>query len=351
MSQHVMPGDNTQTAPEQLNNSGMRVLVAGGAGYIGSVATEQLLDSGHTVVVYDNLVKGHRGAVDPRATFVDGDLADLPLLEQTFSEHRINAVMHFAAHSLVGESMENPGKYFDNNVCTSLNLLEAMLRSGVGVLVFSSSAATYGMPQGDIIRETDPTNPINPYGESKLMYERILRWYDQLKGVRFVSLRYFNAAGASGKYGEVHDPETHIIPIVLQVALGQRPVVQIYGDDYPTPDGTAVRDYIHVIDLARAHLLALDWLARGGESQIFNLGNGTGFSVKQVIDAAREVTGHDIPAQVGPRRPGDPPVLVASSERISSTLGWKPEYPDLAEIIRTAWDWHRSHPLGYSAEI
>ena len=347
MTDKTMPPDGQL---EQVNRGGMRILVTGGAGYIGSVATELLLDRGHQVVVFDNLIKGHRGAVDPRAHFVEGDLADQALLEETLREHGVNAVMHFAAHSLVGESMEDPGKYFANNVCTGLTLAEAMTRTGIRMLVFSSTAATYGMPEGDIIHEYAPQAPINPYGESKLMYERMLRWYDEIHGLKYVSLRYFNAAGATEKFGEEHDPETHIIPIVLQVALGQRPSVQIYGGDYPTPDGTAVRDYIHVVDLAEAHVLALEWLAQGKESQIFNLGNGHGFSVQQVIEVARQVTGHDIPAQVGPRRPGDPPVLVASSEEISRKLGWKPRYPQLADIIQTAWDWHRKHPLGYGQD-
>jgi UDP-glucose 4-epimerase len=243
--------------------------------------------------------------------------------------------------------MENPGKYFYNNVSASLLLVEAMQRVGADIMVFSSSAATFGIPEGNIISADAPQNPINPYGESKLMFERMLRWFDELTGIKYVSLRYFNAAGASEKYGEVHDPETHLIPIVLQVALGQRPYAQIYGDDYPTPDGTAIRDYIHVVDLAQAHLLALDWLMAGGESGVHNLGNGEGFSVKQVIEEARRVTGHPIPAQVGPRRPGDPPVLVASSEGIVTRLGWQPRYPHLADIIRTAWEWHRRNPLGY----
>jgi UDP-glucose 4-epimerase len=332
---------------KQSDSRGMRVLVTGGAGYIGSIAVEMLVDAGHTVVVYDNMGKGHPGAVDPRAKLVEGDIADLALLEETLRDNRIEAVMHFAAHSLVGESMEQPAKYFDNNTSASVTLVEAMLRTGAKILVFSSTAATYGMPENIPIKETDPTVPINPYGESKLAFERMLRWFDEANGLRYVSLRYFNAAGASEKFGEVHDPETHLIPIVLQVALGQRPYVQIFGDDYPTPDGTAIRDYIHVIDLAQAHLLALDWLAEGGESQIFNLGNGQGFSVKEVIDTAREVTGKEIEAQVGPRRAGDPPVLVASSEKIAQKLGWKPRYPGLQEIIRTAWDWQQRHPLGY----
>jgi len=255
--------------------------------------------------------------------------------------------MHFAAHSLVGESMQVPGKYFDNNVSTGLVMVDAMMNAGVKLLVFSSTAATYGMPESSPISESDNTEPINPYGESKLAFERMLRWFDQANGLKYVTLRYFNAAGASEKYGEVHDPETHIIPLVLQAALGQRPFVQIFGDDYPTPDGTAIRDYIHVIDLANAHLLALDWLSEGGESQVFNLGNSEGFSVKQVVDTARKVTGREIAAEVAPRRPGDPPVLVASSKKIKAKLGWEPRYPALDDIIRTAWDWHQRHPMGY----
>ncbi|MEO6456863.1 MAG: UDP-glucose 4-epimerase GalE [Chloroflexia bacterium] len=325
----------------------MNVLVTGGAGYIGSIATEMLLDAGHTVVVYDNLVKGHTGAVDPRAYFVEGDLNGGALLEDTLRTNRIDAVMHFAAFSLVPESMQDAAKYFSNNVSASVTLVEAMVRTGVKMIVFSSSAATYGLPDEVPIKESDTTAPINPYGESKLMFERMLRWFDEVHGIRFVSLRYFNAAGASEKYGEVHDPETHLIPIVLQVALGQRPSIQIAGDDYPTSDGTAVRDYVHVEDLADAHILALKWLSTGGESRIFNLGNGLGFSVKEVIETARKVTGHEIPTQVGPRRAGDPPTLVASSEEITKTLGWKPNYPALDQIIQTAWDWHRRHPMGY----
>jgi len=337
----------TEPAITNQDQAQRRILVTGGAGYIGSVAVEQLLDRGHQVVVIDNLIKGHRQAVDPRARFVEGDFGDVALVETILKDNGIDSVMHFAAYSLVGESMQNPGKYFQNNLAGSANLVEAMLRAGVRMLVFSSSAATYGVPETSPIKETDPQAPINPYGESKLMFERMLHWYDQANGVRFVSLRYFNAAGASRKYGEVHDPETHLIPLVLQVALGQRPFVQIFGGDYPTPDGTAIRDYIHVVDLAEAHILALDWLAGGGESHLFNLGNGTGFSVKEVVDAARRVTGQKIDAQVGPRRPGDPPVLVASSEKVGKTLGWKPQYPQLEEIIRSAWDWHQQHAMGY----
>ncbi|MDQ6695730.1 MAG: UDP-glucose 4-epimerase GalE [Chloroflexota bacterium] len=342
---------NAHTSAHEQQNKGLpSVLVTGGAGYIGSVAVEMLADAGHKVIVLDNMVKGHHGAVDPRAIFVDGDVADMPLVEQTLREHQVGAVMHFAAHSLVGESMENATKYFSNNVAASINLVEAMLTSGVKMMVFSSSAATFGMTEVSPITEETPTLPINPYGESKLAFERMLHWCDVTQGLRFVSLRYFNAAGASKKYGEEHDPESHIIPLVLQVALGQRSHVQIYGDDYPTSDGTAVRDYIHVVDLAQAHLLALGWLAKGGESQIFNLGNGAGFSVKEVVEVARKVTGHDIPAQIGPRRAGDPPVLVASSKQISEKLGWKPRYTSLEDIVGTAWEWHRSHPLGYSRD-
>lgn len=345
----------SNTTAENVGGAGehgeLSVLVTGGAGYIGSVAVEMLADAGYNVVVFDNLIKGHKGAIDPRATFVEGDIGDLQLLERTLKEHQVDAVMHFAAHSLVGESMENATKYFTNNVSASVTLVEAMIRAGTRMLVFSSSAATYGMPRSSPIRETDPTAPINPYGESKLLFEKMLRWFDEVHGVRFVSLRYFNAAGASEKYGEVHDPETHIIPIVLQVALGQRPQVQIYGGDYETPDGTAVRDYIHVIDLAQAHVLALEWLAKGGESQVFNLGNGSGFSVQEVIETARRVTGHEIPAQVGPRRAGDPPVLVASSEAIISKLGWKPKYAELEDIIGTAWKWHQRHAMGYEEDV
>lgn len=336
-----------EAAGGREEHDSLSVLVTGGAGYVGSIIVEMLLDGGHKVVVLDNLIKGHRGGVDPRAAFVEGDIDDLQLVESTLRAHKVDAVMHFAAHSSVGESMENALKYFSNNVSAGLTLVEAMIRAGTRLIVFSSSAAAYGEPQSIPMRESDHAAPINPYGETKLMFERMLRWIDEVHGVRFVSLRYFNAAGASEKYGEVHDPESHLVPIVLQVALGQRPFAQIFGDDYPTPDGTAVRDYIHVSDLAHAHILALNWLNEGGESQVFNLGNGAGFSVKEVIEAARRVTGHDIPAQVVPRRAGDPPVLVASSEAITNKLGWQPQYRRLDDIIASAWEWHSRHPLGY----
>lgn len=344
----IEPANTTRNSDTNQRSARMNVLVTGGAGYIGSVAVEQLADKGHNVVVLDNLVKGHKDAVDPRARFVEGDLTDSTLLVETLRGYNIDAVMHFAAHSLVGESMQHPGKYFLNNISASVTLANAMLQCDVKNLVFSSSAATYGVPESNLLSESDPAAPINPYGETKLMFERMLRWYDECNGLKSVSLRYFNAAGASEKYGEVHDPETHLIPIVLQAALGQRPAVQVYGNDYPTRDGTAIRDYVHVIDLADAHLLALEWLAGGGTSQVFNLGNGAGFSVQEVIDAARSVTGREIKAEPAPRRAGDPPVLVASSGRITEILGWKPRYPELEAIIRTAWEWHQKHAMGYA---
>lgn len=324
----------------------MRVLVTGGAGYIGSVVTEELVNDGHEVVVYDNLVKGHHGAVVSGARLVDGDLLDAATLRQTLKDRSIEAVIHMAAYSLVGESVENPSKYYQNNVLAGLVLLDAMIECDVKRIVFSSTAATYGEPESQPIYETAPNNPTNPYGESKLAFERAMHWYERAYGLRYVSLRYFNAAGASEKCGEDHDPETHIIPIALQAALGKRPQVEIYGDDYPTPDGTCLRDYIHVIDLARAHILALDVLAT--RSSIYNLGcGGEGYSVRDVIETAQRVTGKDIPVKVGPRRAGDPAVLIASSDKIKSELGWQPQYQDLGVIIESAWRWMQSHPNGY----
>ncbi len=328
----------------------MKILVTGGAGYIGSVTVERLVAQGHSVVVYDNLVKGHRAAVAPGATLVVGDLLDTPALVATLREHASEAVIHFAAYSLVGESMADPGRYFRNNVAGSISVANALAEAGVHALVFSSTAAVYGEPEQQPILEDAALAPTNAYGASKLTFEQLLPWYTRAYGLRYVSLRYFNAAGASERYGEVHDPETHLIPIVLGVALGQRAAIEIYGDDYPTPDGTNIRDYIHVIDLAEAHLLALQHLTRGGDSATFNLGNGRGFSVKEVIDVARRVTGREIPAKVGPRRAGDPAVLVASSDRIHAALGWTPRYPDLETIIGTAWQWQQAHPLGYPPE-
>ena len=324
----------------------MRVLVTGGAGYIGSVVTEELVNDGHEVIVYDNLVKGHRGAVVDGARFAEGDLLDAGTLRQTLTEHRVEAVIHMAAHSLVGESSENPSKYYHNNVVAGLVLLDTMLECDVKRIVFSSTAATYGEPESQPIYETAPNNPTNPYGESKLAFEKAMHWYERAYRLKYVSLRYFNAAGASEKCGEDHDPESHIIPIALQAAAGKRSHVEIYGDDYPTPDGTCLRDYIHVIDLARAHILALK---SSSQSAIYNLGcGGNGYSVREVIDTAQRVTGKEISVRMGPRRAGDPAVLIASSDKIRSELGWQPRYQDLEVIVDSAWRWMQSHPNGYS---
>jgi UDP-glucose 4-epimerase len=323
------------------------VLVTGGAGYIGSVVTEELVNDGHEVVVYDNLVKGHRQAVVSGATFVEGDLLDAAGLRKTLCDHRIEAVIHMAAFSLVGESCEQPAKYYQNNVVAGLVLLDTMRECNVSRIVFSSTAATYGEPLSQPIYETAPNNPTNPYGESKLAFERAMDWYERAYGLRYVSLRYFNAAGASEKCGEDHDPESHIIPIALQAATGKRSHVEIYGDDYPTPDGTCLRDYIHVIDLARAHILALGAITDG--SRIYNLGcGGNGYSVREVIETAREVTGKTIPARIGPRRAGDPATLIASSDKIKRELGWQPQFQDLRVIIESAWRWMLAHPNGYA---
>lgn len=327
----------------------MRVLVTGGAGYIGSVVTEELVSDGHEVVVYDNLVKGHRQAVVSGATFVEGDLLDGAALGRMLKDHRIEAVIHMAAYSLVGESCEQPTKYYQNNFVASLVLLDTMRECDVSRIVFSSTAATYGEPVSQPIEETAPNNPTNPYGETKLAFERAMDWYERAYGLRYVSLRYFNAAGASEKCGEDHDPESHIIPIALQAAAGKRPLVEIYGDDYPTPDGTCLRDYIHVIDLARAHILALGAMSDG--SRIYNLGcGGDGYSVREVIDTARQVTGKEIPVRIGPRRAGDPAILIASSDKIKRELGWQPKFQDLRVIIESAWRWMLAHPNGYSNE-
>jgi len=316
----------------------MRVLVTGGAGYIGSVVSEQLVNDGHEVVVYDNLSKGHRDAVVAGARFVEGDLLDADTLRRTLDGNRIEAVIHMAAFSLVGESVEAPSKYYHNNLVAGLVLLDVMRECGVKRIVFSSTAATYGEPEAQPIFESAATNPTNTYGETKLAFERAMHWYEQAYGLHYASLRYFNAAGASEKCGEDHDPETHIIPITLQVATGKRAHVEIYGDDYPTADGTCIRDYIHVIDLARAHILALDVLDE--RSAIYNLGcGGDGYSVRDVIDTARRVTGKEIPVRIGPRRPGDPAVLIASSDKIKRELGWQPQFQDLGIIIESAWRW------------
>ncbi|HKB69159.1 MAG TPA: UDP-glucose 4-epimerase GalE [Pyrinomonadaceae bacterium] len=326
----------------------MKVLVTGGAGYIGSVVTEELLKDGHEVVVYDSLYKGHREAVVEGASFVQADLADAGTLGNALSANQIEAVVHLAADSLVGESCEDPAKYYRNNVVNSLTLLDAMRETNVSRLVFSSTAATYGQPDKQPTEETAPTQPTNPYGQSKLAFEQAMRWYAEAYGLGFAALRYFNAAGASENCGEDHANETHLIPIALQAAAGTREFVEVYGDDYPTPDGTCVRDYIHVIDLARAHILALHSLKDGGGS-VYNLGcGGDGYSVNQVLETAREVTGKSIPARVAPRRAGDPAVLIASSEKIKREMGWQPEFQDLRVIIESAWKWMQAHPRGYS---
>jgi UDP-glucose 4-epimerase len=326
----------------------MNVLVTGGAGYIGSVTTEELLQAGHQVVVYDNLLYGHRQAVHPEAVFERGDLADRARLEQVFQTHPLDAVMHFAAHSIVPLSMNDPISFLRDNVGNALNLLESMANHDVRRFILSSTASVYGDPVRIPIEEDDRLAPSSPYGESKLMIERALRWCEIRYSLRYASLRYFNAAGASGLYGEDHDPETHLIPLVLQVAGGHRDHLDIYGSDYPTRDGTCVRDYIHVVDLARAHVLALPALDDG--SRIYNLGNGQGFTVQEVVAAAREVTGQPIAARFAPRRPGDPAALVASSARARRELGWKPRYPHLNHIIESAWRWYRDHPQGYSQQ-
>ncbi|MDW8054731.1 MAG: UDP-glucose 4-epimerase GalE [Anaerolineae bacterium] len=327
-----------------------KVLVTGGAGYIGSVTVRLLLQAGYAVVVVDNLYQGHRAAVPTQATWAYADLADKDALRAVFAQHPdVDAVMHFAAYTLVGESIIKPLKYLRDNLVNACNLLEVMLERGIQRFILSSTANLFDLPpdqQHLPITEDFPIAPGSPYGESKFFVERALHWLHRTHSLKYVSLRYFNAAGALPNCGEDHEPETHLIPLVLQVALGQRPHITIFGDDYPTRDGTCVRDYIHVADLAQAHLLALEALDRLG-ARHYNLGNGTGYTVKEVIETARRVTGHPIPAVVGPRRPGDPAVLVASSERIRRELGWTPRYPDLESIIRSAWEWHRAHPCGY----
>ncbi|HVJ48715.1 UDP-glucose 4-epimerase GalE [Desulfitobacterium sp.] len=326
----------------------MAVLVTGGAGYIGSHTVAEFQAQGEEVIVLDNLEKGHAKAVlAPR--FYVGDLRDSNLLDQIFAKHAIEAVIHFAADSLVGESVSDPLKYYQNNVASTLNLLTKMKEYGVHQIVFSSTAATYGEPQRIPIQESDPTLPTNPYGETKLAIEKMLRWCDQAYGIHFVALRYFNAAGADpkGGIGEDHHPESHLIPLIFQVALGQRESITIFGDDYPTSDGTCVRDYIHVLDLAQAHRLALNKLRKTHKSGIYNLGNGQGFSVLEVIETARRVTGHPIPARKGTRRAGDPAVLIASSYLAQEELGWMPKWNRLEQILETAWNWHSSHPQGF----
>src|SRR5947207_8903119 len=321
----------------------MRIFVTGGAGYIGSVSTEQLLNEGHEVAIFDNLSEGHRRAVDPRAKFIEGDLAHREQIETALSSYRSNAVMHFAANALVGESMHNPSKYFRNNISNGLNLLDAMIAAGVRRMVFSSTCTIFGPPDRLPIDETASPRPISPYGESKLTFEKLLRWYDEIYGVKFVCLRYFNASGATEKFGEDHRPETHLIPAVLKVALGQRPNLEIYGTDYDTPDGTCIRDYIHIVDLAQAHILALGTTSSG----FYNLGTGGGSSVREVIPGCRKITGRKIDTIEKPRRPGDPARLTASSEKIKDELGWRPQFQSLDAIIESAWEWHQKFSRGY----
>ena len=328
----------------------MSILVCGGAGYIGSHAVHQLVAGGENVVIADNLQTGHRAALNPAAKFYEGDIRDAAILDKIFTENEIEAVIHFAANSLVGESVQKPLMYFNNNVGGMQVLLESMVKNGVDKIVFSSTAATYGEPIKIPIDENDPTIPTNPYGESKLIMEKMMQWVSRANGVHFVSLRYFNAAGAleDGSIGEDHNPETHLIPLILQVPLGKRDHITIFGDNYPTPDGTCLRDYIHVIDLADAHILALKYLREGGESNIFNLGNGQGFSVKEMILAAEKVTGQKIKTEIGARRAGDPAQLIASSDKAKKILKWIPKFADVEKIIATAWKWHKSHPNGYA---
>ena len=321
----------------------MRIFVVGGAGYIGSVCSELLLNEGHEETIFDNLTEGHRRAVDSRAAFIQGDLADRAQIQAVLSSARPDAVMHFAANALVGESMRDPSKYFRNNICSGLNLLDGMIATLVSQIVFSSTCAIFGLPEQLPIEETTPPLPINPYGESKLGFEKILQWYEQIHGLKFVSLRYFNAAGATENFGEDHRQETHLIPNVLKVALGEKPNVEIYGTDYETPDGTCIRDYIHIVDLARAHILALG----ASTSAFYNLGTGGGSSVREVVSACAKITGRRISTIEQPRRRGDPPRLVASSEKINKELGWQPQFQSLQAIIESAWKWHQKFPRGY----
>lgn len=331
----------------------MTILVLGGAGYIGSHTVYELIDNGEDVVIIDNLLTGHEEAVHPKARFYKGDIRDKEFLDIVFKKEKIDAVIHFAASSLVGESMEKPLKYYDNNLCGTKILLDSMVEHGIDKIVFSSTAAVYGEPERIPILETDKTEPTNTYGETKLSMEKMFKWVGKAHGLRYVSLRYFNACGAhvSGKIGEDHNPESHLIPLILQVPNGKREFISIFGEDYQTKDGTCIRDYIHVTDLAQAHILAVKYLQNGGKSDIFNLGNGIGFSVKEVIETARKVTQNAIPAKVTPRRAGDPAKLIASSDKAKKVLGWKPQHAELDEIISTAWNWHKNHPDGFKNNL
>lgn len=328
----------------------MTILVLGGAGYIGSHTVYELIENGEDVAIIDNLQTGHIKAVHPKARFYKGDIRNREFLDSVFAKEKIDAVIHFAAYSLVGESMEKPLKYYENNLCGTKILLDSMVANGINKIVFSSTAATYGEPESLPILETDKTEPTNTYGETKLAMEKMFKWVGRAHNINFVSLRYFNACGAhvSGEIGEDHAVETHLIPLILQVPNNKREHIYIFGDDYNTKDGTCIRDYIHVTDLAQAHILAVKYLRNGGNSDIFNLGNGIGFSVKEVIETARKVTGHPIPAQISPRRAGDPAKLIASSNKARKILGWKPGHAELEEIIATAWNWHKKHPNGYN---
>ena len=325
----------------------MNILVTGGAGYIGSIVVEQLIKAGESVVVFDNLYQGHKHAVHPQAAFIQGDLSNRAEIDAVFSAHAIDAIMHFASHTLVGESMQQPFLYLDENVTNALNLLQAAIAHNTRKFILSSTANLFDDPEKIPIAATERIVPGSPYGESKYIIERYLHWMDKIYGMRYTALRYFNAAGASEERGEDHHPELHLIPIVLEVARGMRDKLTIFGNDYNTPDGTCVRDYIHVLDLAQAHILALRNLDKG--SRTYNLGNGKGYSIMQVVETARQITGHPIPVEIGPRRPGDPDILIADSEQIRQDLGWQPQYPDLYDIIQSAWKWHQAHPSGYEA--
>lgn len=331
----------------------MTILVLGGAGYIGSHTVYELVDRGEDVVIIDNLETGYKEAVHPKARFYQGDIRDRSFVDHVLDQEKVDAVIHFAANSLVGESMVNPLKYYDNNLCGTKVLLESMIAHGVDKIVFSSTAATYGEPERVPILESDRTEPTNTYGETKLSMEKMFKWTDRAHGLRYVSLRYFNACGAhkSGKIGEAHNPESHLIPLILQVPNKQREAISIFGEDYDTKDGTCIRDYIHVTDLAQAHILAVDYLMQGKESNIFNLGNGVGFTVKEVVETARKITGDPIQTKIVPRRAGDPAVLIASSEKAKEILKWKPEHTDLEDIITSAWNWHKNHPKGYNQDV
>jgi UDP-glucose 4-epimerase len=327
----------------------MKILVTGGAGYIGSTTSGELLKAGHEVVVFDNLYQGHRDAVPQGAAFVEGDLRDTDAIARLFAEHKgIDGIMHFASYTLVGESMQQPLKYLRDNIVAGSNLLEQAVANGVGRFILSSTANLFDEPESMPIEPDNKIVPGSPYGESKFFLERILHWFNRIYGLKYACLRYFNAAGGAPDRGEDHEPELHLIPIVLQVALGQRPKVTVFGDDYPTKDGTCIRDYIHIVDLAQAHILAMDALDRLGVRK-YNLGNGSGFSILEVIETAKQVTGRDIPYEIGPRRAGDPAILIASSEKIRAELGWQPQYPRLEQIVGSAWEWHSQHPRGYTA--